>query len=122
MFISVLNNRLAQTVPAVVPPAVIEAGLPESSVPAFLGAFTAGGLDAVAGATEEIIAVGTRAYKVANAQAYSTVFYASIAFTGVAIVLSFFSPNVDDRMNGDIAVTLHGGEKAKMEVGAEEEV
>jgi hypothetical protein len=47
-----------------------------------------------------------QAYKTASAQAYSTVFYTTIAFSGIAVVISFFSPNVDDKMTGEIAVTL----------------
>ena len=62
------------------------------------------------GVTPEVLAIGTRAYKVASAHAYSTVFYTSIGFTGLGVILSFFSPNVDDKMDGNIAVTLHGGE------------
>ncbi|KAF2692137.1 TRI12-domain-containing protein [Lentithecium fluviatile CBS 122367] len=83
VYISVLTNRLTQTIPAEVPKAVTQAGLPASSVPAFI---------------------------LANSQAYSTVFYTTIAFTGIAVVLSFFSPNVDDKMTGKIAVTLHKGD------------
>jgi hypothetical protein len=59
--------------------------------------------------------VATRAYKFANAHAYSTVFYTTIAFTGVAVIFSFWSPNVDEKMTGQIAVTLHRNEKEHIE-------
>jgi hypothetical protein len=106
VYLTVLSNRLTQTIPTVVPPAVIAAGLPSSSVPTFLQGFTTGSFSGVEGLTDAILAVGTQAYKTASAQAYSTVFYTTIAFTGIAVVISFFSPNVDDKMTGEVAVTL----------------
>lgn len=108
VYLSVLSNRLTSTIPAQVPPALIAAGLPASSVPAFMTGFTTGSFEKVVGVTDSIIAAGTRAYKVANSDAYSTVFYTTIAFTGIAVIVAFFSPNVDEKMTGDVAVTLDG--------------
>jgi hypothetical protein len=87
VYVAVLTNRLAETIPADVPPAVISAGVPASSVPKFIAGFTTGNFSSVQGLTGEITAVGVRAYKEANASAYSTVFYTSIAFTGLAIII-----------------------------------
>jgi hypothetical protein len=109
IYVSVLNSRLSETIPSVVPPAAIGAGLPASSVPAFLGGFTTGSFAGIPGINDQIIAAGKQAYKVANVEAYSTVFFTTLAFTGIAIILSFFSPNVDDKMTGQVAVTLHKG-------------
>jgi hypothetical protein len=96
--------------PAVVPNAVIQAGLPASSVSAYMLGLSSGSFADVPGVNPEILAAGTQAYRQANSQAYSTVFYTTIAFTGLAVLLSFFSLNVDDKMTGQIAVTLHTGE------------
>ena len=107
----ILSNRLDTTIPAVVPPAVIKAGLPASSVPAFMTAMTVGtpaAFDAVPGLNPAILAVGTAAHKVASAQAFSTVFYATIAFSGVGLILSFFAPSADSQMTNQVATTLHG--------------
>lgn len=117
VYLSVLSNRLATTIPAEVPPALTKAGLPASSVPAFLTGLTTGSFANVEGVSDSIIAAGTRAYKVASSNAYSTVFYTTIAFTGIAIIVAFFSPNVDEKMTGDVAVTL--GEKGVTESSAE---
>ncbi|KAK3081178.1 hypothetical protein LTS18_009373 [Coniosporium uncinatum] len=106
VYLSVLSNRLTATVPAIVPPAVIAAGLPASSVTAFLQGLTTGSFTGVPGLTDSILAVGTTAYKTASADAYSTVFFTTIAFTGISVVTSFFSPNVDSKMTGQVAVTL----------------
>lgn len=80
-------------------------------MPALLQGFTTGSFDGVEGLNPTILAVATRAYKFANAHAYSTVFYTTIAFSGIAVLLSFWSPNVDEKMTGQIAVTLHRNEK-----------
>lgn len=108
----ILTNRLAHTIPAQVPAAVINAGLPVDSVASFLQALTTGSeqaLAAVKGLTPQILAAGTAAYKHASSDAFRTVFLSSIAFSGVGIILTFFVPNVDDRMTNEVAAVLHRG-------------
>lgn len=107
VYSTVLANRLAETIPAQVPPALVSAGLPSSSVPDFIAGLTSGSFEAVAGLTDTIQAAGIRAYQEANADAFRTVAYTSIAFTGVGIVLACFVSNVEHRMSDDIAATLH---------------
>lgn len=104
-----MTNRLGETIPAQVPPAIIDAGLPESSVPAFMKALTLGAdaFKAVPGVTDKILAIGNRAYQDASADAYRTVYLATIAFSGVAVILTWWAPNTDDLMSGEIAATLH---------------
>jgi hypothetical protein len=115
IYIVVLTNRLNTTIPGVVIPAVVSAGLPESSVSSFLGGFATGSFTGIKGLTPAITAIGMRAYKEANAQAYSTVFLTTLGFSGIAIILSFFNPNVEDKMTNDIAATLNNTD-AKLEV------
>ncbi|KAF2260865.1 MFS general substrate transporter [Lojkania enalia] len=107
----ILSNRLAETIPAQVPPAVINAGLPASSVADFIAAFSVGApaFQAVPGITDEILAIGTSAYQHANADAYRTIFFSNIAFSGVAIICSLLLPNVDHLLTGSVATTLHQG-------------
>ena len=116
VYVVVLTNRLTTTIPAEVPPAVVKAGLPVGSVPAFLEGFTTGNFSDVKGLTPNITAVGVEAYKVASAHAYKTVFLTSIAFTGLAVIIAFWAPNVDDKMTGQVVTTLH--EKEGRVVGA----
>lgn len=87
VYVAVLINRLSATIPAQVPPAVIAAGLPATSVPTFLGGFATGNFTGVDGLTPQIMAIGARAYKEANASAYSTVFFTTIAFSGIAVII-----------------------------------
>ncbi|KAL1891973.1 hypothetical protein Sste5346_007317 [Sporothrix stenoceras] len=103
----VLNNRLASTVAAQVPAALEAAGLPASSVAAFIAALTSGDYSGVAGLTDDITAAGTKAYKQANVDAYRTVFLVTIAFTGIAIITSFFLPRVESVMTSQVAATLN---------------
>lgn len=108
----VLTNRLGETVPSQVPPAVVEAGLPESSVVDFMTALTTGaGFDAVKGVSDSIVAAGLRAYKEANAEAYRTIFFVSIAFSVIALICSLCLPDIDAMLSGKVAQTLHRGKK-----------
>lgn len=116
IYSTVLSNRLSQTIPAEVSPAVISAGLPASSVSNLLEAFalgTATAFDAVDGITPYILDVAKAAYKEANLKAYQTVFFTSIAFSGAAIILAFFAPNVDELMTGQVATLLHRKDKGR---------
>ena len=109
IYTTILTNRLQKTIPQEVPAKLIAAGLPASSVESFLSAVAIGTPAAFAkvqGLTATIEATGIAAYKVASAHAYQTVFYSTIAFSGVAIILTFFTPNVDDRMTNSVPVTL----------------
>jgi hypothetical protein len=116
IYVAILNNRLAESVPAAVTPAVTEAGLPASSVPALLAALSLGTPDAfsaVQGLTSRIRDVGLAAFKEGNTAAYRTVFFASLAFTGTGIILSLFAPSVDAKMTDNVAVTLHKKKEEK---------
>ncbi|KAF7560698.1 hypothetical protein G7046_g3461 [Stylonectria norvegica] len=116
----VLTNRVTKTVSTQVPKALIGAGLPADSVPSFLAGLTTGtGFDKVPGISSNIIAVGVRAYKNANADAYHTVFLVSIAFSGIALIAACLLPNVDALLTGKVASTLHKGRKNEKIVGAE---
>ena len=111
VYTAVLSNRLPQTIATEVPPALVGAGLPASSVESFLGAITIGtpaAFQAVPGITAKIIAVGVRAYQVANAEAYRTVYLSTIAFSGLGFILSFFAANTESLMLNSVAATLHG--------------
>jgi hypothetical protein len=91
VYVAIFTNRLTSTVSTEVPAALIKAGLPVSSVPGFLAAITSGLPDAFAsvpGATSGVVQIGIDAYKQANADAYRTVYLSTIAFSGLAIILT----------------------------------
>ncbi|CAK7210672.1 hypothetical protein SEUCBS140593_000909 [Sporothrix eucalyptigena] len=116
VYVTVLDNRLAATIPAQVPAALEAAGLPASSVAAFIAAAQAGttsSADAatslassIPGLTQNILTIGNAAYRNANADAYHTVYLASIAFTGLAVILALLGRNTDDMMTDKVVATL----------------
>lgn len=109
---TILSNRLLVTIPQIVVPAVTAAGLPRESVQALLTALnlnTPAAWAAVPGLSLEITAVAVEANKYAYAAAYKTVFLSSLAFTGLSVVMSLLSPNVDNLMTGKVSATLHQG-------------
>jgi hypothetical protein len=107
----VLTARVTTTLSSQVPQALIQAGLPVSSVADYMGAIAAGGqasaLAAVEGLTPAVQTAGALAYRIAYMDSYRTIFYVSIAFGGLGILISFFIPNVDSSMTGSVATTLH---------------
>jgi hypothetical protein len=91
VYVAIFTNRLTSTVSTEVPAALVKAGLPVSSVPGFLVAITSSVPDAfskVPGATTGIVQIGLNAYKQANADAYRTVYLSTIAFSGLAVILT----------------------------------
>lgn len=75
-----------------------------------MSAIAAGTTDAfqsVPGITDQIITVGVRAYKFANSDAFKTVYLTTIAFSGVAVILTFFAPNTEKFMTEKVVATLN---------------
>lgn len=108
IFTTILTNRLASTIPALVPPALLAAGLPATSVTDFLTFLTTAPaqLSEVPGVNATIIEAGTAAYRTANANAYSTVYLSTIAFSALGVIFSFLSPEVDSKLNDDVRTRL----------------
>jgi len=110
IYTTVLTNRLDSTIPKEVPPKLIAAGLPTSSVASFLSAVVVGTPEAfskVIGLTSEIEAIGIAAYKVANADAYRTVMLTTIAFSALCVLGAVATPHVDKYMTGTVVAALH---------------
>ncbi|KAF2468936.1 MFS general substrate transporter [Lindgomyces ingoldianus] len=115
----VLTARVTKTLTTQVPAKVIAAGLPASSVADYMAAIAAGGtkalLDKVHGLTPEILVTGATAYQYAYMDAYRTIFLVSLAFGGLAILVSFFIPDIDALMGSSVAATLKGRTKVTEE-------
>ncbi|KAK2053642.1 MFS general substrate transporter [Colletotrichum caudatum] len=108
IFTTVLNNRLATTVPQLVPPAVTEAGLPAASVPEFVRLLSVDQslLTSVPGTNSTIIEIGIEMFKVANARAYSTVFLTTIAFSGLGVIVSLMTPEIESKLHKKVTCKL----------------
>lgn len=114
VYTTILNNRLSQTIAERVPSALAEAGLPTDSIPGFLSVVTTSGVlaplrayEGVHGITDGIVQVGVRAYQVANADAYRTVYLSTIAFSAIAVILTFLAPNTEKYMTDHVVATLN---------------
>jgi hypothetical protein len=88
-------------------PVLTEAGLSESSVLSFVAAIATGSFASVVGVTPTIIAAGLAAYQDAQVDAFRAVFYTALAFLILNAIMSFWFPNLDDKMTNEVAARLH---------------
>ncbi|KAH0542656.1 hypothetical protein FGG08_002979 [Glutinoglossum americanum] len=110
IYTSILTNKLATNVPKYVAPAATSAGLPVSSLPALFSGISTGSFASVPGINNEILAAITGPIKTAYAKSFSTVFLATISFSGLLVLAALLSPNVEDYLTGEVARKLvHGG-------------
>ncbi|KAL2844095.1 siderophore iron transporter [Aspergillus pseudoustus] len=124
IFVAILNNRLASTVPSAVTPAVLRAGLPESSVPDLLTALppdTAATVEDVVGMTPAIQTIAVEAFKTGSLSAYRTVFYSTIFCTVFGILCSIFMPRVDHLMTNEVSVRLDNAREGPVAKGRNDE-
>jgi C4-dicarboxylate transporter len=97
-------------------PAAEKADLPASSLTALFTALTAGtsaAFEKVPGITENIIAAAGSAMKIADYQAFKTVYLASIAFSGLSICAALCAQNVDDKLTDQVARRFRSTEKVE---------
>jgi hypothetical protein len=113
VYVSTLNNRLAQTIPANIDP-LVNQGLPASSITSLIAALTGTGtFDAVNGLTPALETAARAAYRLAFKQAASTVFLVILAFSGPAIILACFTQNNDPATEHYVAGNLHAQQDAQ---------
>lgn len=95
---------------SLVVPSIVQAGLPASSVPQFLAAFTAGQVDQlpkIPGVTPEIIGVAAATVKESYVKSFKIVYLATIAFGSLSVITAFAIPNIDNRLTNDVVRRLH---------------
>ena len=114
VYTATLGNRLLKTIPANVEPVATNRGLPTSSLPALYTALQGqGSYGSVQGLTDGIKAAVQEPYRIAFKNAASTVFLVSLAFSGTAIILAFFTTNNDESTENYVAGGLHGTAEEK---------
>lgn len=106
IYVSILQNKVATNLPALVTPAATKAGLPTSSLPQLFAGITAGNFTAVPGITPEIIAAAGAATQQAYIESFKIVFYATIPFGVLLIVFSALSPNFEKYLSMNVAKRL----------------
>lgn len=121
IYTATLNNRLNQTVPKNINAVATSMGLPASSLMALATALRgSGSFGAVQGLTPAIQQAVMEPYRNAFVQAARTVFFVSLAFSGSALILSFFTTNNDESTADYVAAGMHGKAEEKQMKQAKE--
>jgi hypothetical protein len=97
-----LSTRLSKDIPSYVAAAAAKAGLPQSSLGAFIAALAGNNLAAlpsIEGVTPTIISAGVAALKQAFADAIRAVYIIAVPFGAVACVACFFLGDLKSVMN-----------------------
>jgi len=110
LYVSILQTKVAQYLPANVSPAATQAGLPQSSLPALFTAITAGNLTTVPGITPAIIAVVGQEVQKSYVESFRIVFYATIPFGVLLIIFAALVPNMEKYLQGNVARRLQAKE------------
>lgn len=73
IFVTILSNKLTSEIPALVTPAALQAGLPESSLTALFSGLSSGNFTAIPGISSQIIAAAAAAQSQAAANSFRLV-------------------------------------------------
>ncbi|KXT16599.1 hypothetical protein AC579_6654 [Pseudocercospora musae] len=114
VYTATLNNRLVVTTKQYVAPVATNMGLSQSALPALIVALgNKGQYSAVPGITPAIQAAVQEPYRQAFRDAAKTVFLVSLAFSGSALILAFFTTNNDKSTANYVAGAVHSGKEEK---------
>lgn len=106
---AILQNKITENTESDVVPALLNAGLPASSVEGLLTALSSGStaaINAVPGVTSQILTVAGTAIKAAYSDAFKIVFLATIPFGIVALIAAFFARDIDSRLTHNVVRRL----------------
>lgn len=107
VYVAILQGKVPKEIQARVIPAALAACLPATSLPALFGAistqFQPEAVAEVKGLTPDIILAVSNALLDAYSVAYAYVYYASMAFSGFALVVSFFTMDYDKLFTGQVS-------------------
>ncbi|KAK4936926.1 hypothetical protein LTR10_022304 [Elasticomyces elasticus] len=111
IYVAILDHRLVANLPGDVSSAAVGAGLPKAEVGSVLAAIangTAAALEAVPGMTPKIEAAIADGVKTAYSSSFKTVYLASLAFGGLAVIAALFSEDIDHLMTGYVNRRIRG--------------
>jgi hypothetical protein len=113
LYVSILTSKATVYIPEYVTPAVLNAGLPEASLPGLFAGLTSANFTGVAGATPAIIAIAGAETQRAYFSAVHIVFYATIPFGVLLVAAACFIPDMEKFLHNNVAKRLqHMGAKA----------
>lgn len=111
---TIVNSKLAKTYAPSVSSAATKAGLPSSSVPALLAAFSSGtGFADISGVSPAILAAATNASEEAYAGAYRLAWASIIPFVVLALVSIVFLKGVKELMTEHVEATVEKDEQGE---------
>jgi hypothetical protein len=110
VYTSILSNRLTTTIPNNVIPAAENAGLPEGRVADLLAAVTAKNLTSF---PEDVQVAVAGALPNAYAQAFKTVYLASLGFGAIAIIGCLFSKDAKEHLTDKVERRMHNGKASE---------
>jgi hypothetical protein len=85
--------------------------LPIGSLLALFTGINTGCFASVLGINNKILTAITEPIKMAYAKSFSTIFLATISFSGLLVAAALLSPNVEDYLTGEVARNLvHAGQ------------
>lgn len=114
VYSTILSNRLSSTIPNNVVPAALDAGLAPSETSDLLAAVSSKDLSAFSDAVREAVAA---ALPDAYAQAFKTVYLASLGFGGVAIVGCLFAKDAKEHLTSRVERKMYAGKKGEKAEG-----
>jgi len=108
VYYNFLQNKLLNVLPTNVGLAAVKAGLPITKVAAFVEALVSQNLTAIlaSGGTPTIIEAAQVAVVESYAEGIQPLYLISIAFTGAALLFSFFLKDIRKYMDGRVAVEI----------------
>ncbi|KAJ5152785.1 uncharacterized protein N7482_009263 [Penicillium canariense] len=120
IYIAILNNRVAATLPSEVSKAALNAGLPKSSLASLFEALSEGtSMEKITGITEKIMLAVADAAKTAYSESFRTVFLVSITFGALSLIAALGSVSVDDKLDNVVAAKLSGAGASQEEIHEE---
>lgn len=124
---AILQNKITENTASEVVPALLDAGLPASSVEQLLTALSSGStaaIDAVPGITSKILAIAGTTIKAAYSDSFKIVFLATIPFGVVATIAAFFARDIDSRLTHNVVrrLDLRGKHAGATPTGDEKQV
>lgn len=111
IYYNIFNNKISAKLPVYAATAAIEAGLPATEAVDFVTTLVGtGGAQAAAmikGVTPQILEAAGAAVQQAYADSLAYVWYTTIAFGGLSIIMCALLPNIRSFMSNRVAVDLH---------------
>ncbi|KAM0202274.1 hypothetical protein ACHAPI_001461 [Fusarium lateritium] len=103
LYVSVLNNELAKTIPEYVTAAAVKSGLPTKSLPSLFEAVTSGDYSTVPGINKDIIDSASGAVVNAYTTSLHSVLSATIPFSCIMLIAACLVPEVKKFLTYDVA-------------------